>query len=1234
MCRKMCCAFGAVAAFAAAGAARAEIKTFPACPWSETRVVRDGGPLRVTDAAGRDVLRFNTEGGDFTRHLVVSQAVDGLVIDTRAAFAAGMTKLAFTSPNFDPAPYRGQDCTLVTDLDGPRGTKGLAYFEGNAPNLHFYRSRPFETKSHARTYALETAIVPEVESLHLRWDVTAPSAKGPLILRGARYGLAAELPAEPEIPRVKPKLLFHAAFDGTAEATRANGSPTPCRAEGLSFAEGRIGQAVRLNHASRSVLAYAAKDNLVPERGTVAFWFRREWPDRGRTPQGGAIWRTLFANPPPKGDRIGSGQLWFWFIGGTVRADLSDDEDRYAALIRDLSEGPQDEWTHLAVTWDERGAKIYLNGRAEFDTPDGFSPMIAALKTHDLLTFRREAFDRFCVGNLDGGQQFDGLLDDLRIYSAPLSPFQVNALFRKAKEVEITARGLYALDGESGAVTASATSPRGLDLSAFRYCLTDAAGKAVADFGDVTVGETAARLPFRLPAGEYALRVTDGTNAYGNVPVVVLPATNPHELAGAAAKTALKAPGVLADGDLEPVASLTLDRKPGADRFRAVGPVAVKSLGATPYLEAGSNAGDRFALRFDLGADAGKDALLYLFEIDYPDDAKRTADILVHRVQAGEYTTQVGYATGDEYPNTGKILTHRVLYWVHERDVALIAMTARTGAPAAIAAVRVFRVKGNALPAEEMREPKATRDGWNRVAALYFEDPAIGFDFALPKDGATPDEINALIDRTAALMKFTGENLFAYPGAWYHGLIGDDYQPRRHAPDFLSAWYAKFDREGLFLMPTVNPNTMPLPRGLNVTKRKMHDGSLHDTVISIHDTGKPNWGGWHDTPPNFNFHHPKVRGYISDVLDALVGQGAGHPSFKGVALHVTRHCLLTFGDEASGYNDYTVRAFAKAKGLTVPAEFAARPLRGADYAKWLRANAWEDWLQWRCDQVTDFYVGQAKKLAARRGDLKLWINYMIPANGKHPDFMKPDFMARAWRGAGLDAARLSREAPNVILGQTMVPADYRWTQPGSFASAEAREHQRTIDETPGFYANLRGAAFPLVHQHDRYWESAIGTSRASLTCDWLKECRWRVSTINPSGRNALRHFVEPLRFGDVLGVSKGGFLIGTYGMEEELVPFLQAFRALPAVVMRDVAAIGDVRVRQGAFDGLTYFYVVNTGLRPARVTLAFPAKTRNLVTGEVFKGGILGLKGETRTLDLAPYELRSFAAPKGNVRPE
>lgn len=74
------------------------------------------------------------------------------------------------------------------------------------------------------------------------------------------------------------------------------------------------------------------------------------------------------------------------------------------------------------------------------------------------------------------------------------------------------------------------------------------------------------------------------------------------------------------------------------------------------------------------------------------------------------------------------------------------------------------------------------------------------------------------------------------------------------------------------------------------------------------------------------------------------------------------------------------------EGLALPDGLKKDPLRGRAYAAWLRANAWDDWLQWRCDVVTDFYVKEARKLAARRPDLKLWLNYMVPANLSHPDF--------------------------------------------------------------------------------------------------------------------------------------------------------------------------------------------------------------------------------------------------------
>ena len=1237
-------------------AASAEVVSFPGCSWSETRVVSGGGQVYVVDPAGRLLMRFHTEGGNFAKHLVVSQTVDHLVIDARPAYKAGMHKLVFTSADFDPAPYLGRDCALVSDLGGVRGTEMLAYFEGHGPNLHYYKSRKLETKGHRKSYPFIATIDEKVKSLHLRWDVSRAAKNGPLEFYGAKYALERELPIEVEKQYVKPELVFHAPFDGSAEARTAKGTKGPVRAEGLEFVDGKRGKAVRLTAKAKSVLEYSARGNLVPERGTVSLWFKREWPDTGRLPNGGEVWRALFANPPPKGERVGSGQLWFWWWGERFRADQGDDDDAYSIW---QGAAPSEDWNHLAVSWDETGVKVYLNGTGGRDISDGSSPMISALTPKDLLTFNRQSFETFFVGGQGRGYQFDGLVDDLRIYSAPLSDEQVREIWRRESVIEIKARGCYSLADTPGTVNVSATSPGGCDLSGLMYCICDKSGAVVARYKD-KVGEKDADLLVNLPAGEYEIKATDGTWFYGSVPYVVLRRDNPYELTGDAAKAALKAPGV--PGNLELVQTLTLDREPGADRFRAVGAVATKRLGGTSYLEAGANAGDRYALRFNIDTNSP----LWVFEIDYPDDAKRTADLIIQKsnLPHSDYTMQVGYAAGDEYPNTGRILTHRVLYWASDPDVTLVVMTARKDAPAAVSAVRVYRVNGAALPVAEVNEPqpppaptgiqRAWSDwknfnekrlgehqermgregpvaGWNRTVALYFEDPAIGYDFAVPKSsGYLPDDLENLIDRTAALMKFTGENLFAYPGAWYHGLIGETYNPRHHAPDFLSAWYAKFDHEGLGLMPTVNPNTMPVPEGL-VTRRAMSDGSLHDSVIAIHDTGKPNWGGWHDTPPNFNFQHPKVQKHISGIIGALVEQGVGHPSFKGVCMHMTRHCFLWFGDEQSGYNDYTVKAFAKAKGLKIPENLADDPLRGKGYADWLRANAWDEWLRWRCDVVTDFYVKEARKLAAKRPDLKLWLNYMIPANMKHPDFTKPDFMASAWRGAGLDPVRLTKEAPNLILGQTMVPADYRWR--GDQAPTEAaRAHQRVIDTLPGFYANLKGAAYPLVHQHDRYWESPIGAAakggKNSLSCDWLKECAWRVSTINPSGVHALRHFVEPLRYGDVLGLSKGGFLIGTYGMEEKLVPFFQAFRALPAVVMDDVAAVGNVRVRACTFYGKTYFYVVNTGMKSASVTLEMPAKTADLVSGETFGGGLFG-GSTTQKLALGPYEMRSFSAPEG-----
>jgi beta-galactosidase GanA len=92
-------------------------------------------------------------------------------------------------------------------------------------------------------------------------------------------------------------------------------------------------------------------------------------------------------------------------------------------------------------------------------------------------------------------------------------------------------------------------------------------------------------------------------------------------------------------------------------------------------------------------------------------------------------------------------------------------------------------------------------------------------------------------------------------------------------------------------------------------------------------------------------------------------------------------------------------------------------------------------------------------------------------------------------------------------------------------------------------------------------------------------------------------------------------------MEDVLVPFVQAFRALPAVVMDEIGRVGDVVVRQRMFDGKSYFYVVNTSDLSQSLDLVFPQGSVDLVSGERLNGG--------QSLNLKAYEFRSFSAPSG-----
>jgi len=1141
-----------VAALAATSTADAARHEFPSVPWSSIRLVRSDLTVDAVDHLGGRQFRFMAEPRGCIGEIDFKVTEGGLSIDPTRAFASGLKKLVCTSPEMDDPSFDGQYVVYEADVAGPPPASIISAVtmqrEVSPGKKSFHcvfanRSRPFVLFS-GRTPRRCRAVMllPDKTSGYaLRFDITAP-AKEPYVFHGAAVGRLYDLPPQPDAA-VNPQLLMHLPFDGTLNASSAKGNPRPLALKGVDFGPGVIGGAVRVSSADKSVLEYAFARNAEPAHGAVSLWIRRDPAMTGKTANS---W--IFSTPKPFDGRIGTGSLYLWLWGGDkIRGDNSNDGDLSASksLPRDAA------WHHVVFNWDRAtGTSLFVDGVQVPGGTGGLDPVVRAVTAYTYSRAGEEGlFDRFRIGSVSGAGAFDGWIDDLRIYSAPL----------KLRDVRK---------------------------------LRDVAGKYA----------------YQAPRPDYAsLSSARGGNPY---------------LAQSLKKAGDPGPMTL-------VKEWRFDSKMPDPSFRHYGGVRIGKLGETPYVEAGTNRSDRFAMTFGVDPKVP----FYILEFDYPDDAKRTMDIIVQESRGfiDDYALQVGVLTGEDIPVSGRIRTHRCIYWTRPvTNAAFIAMTARSGGPAALSAFRIYRVDSGRLPVAHMKEPPR-KDGWGRTVALYYEDAAVNYDFSVRDEGSSPEGALDMADRCAAVLKFTGENLFAYPAVWYEGLIGETYNPRRHAPGFMSAFYERFDLEDLGVVPLINQMGLYTPNPAWFTTERLRTGRIHETPVSIASSGFPDS---HITlgPPQYNIAHPAVRAYCSRLVDSLISEGVKHRSFKGVGLHLKYSSFAWFGSLKGGYNDYCIEAFEKWSGVKVPVD-RRDPARGRLYADWLLSNAREKWIRWRCKVCTDFWIEMARKLAKARGDLKLWINNICVLDACMDGFRDSGYMLRTALEGGIDPDRLAREAPNVILGQTTLPADYRTTD-GSlwFYRDEAnRSYQRTMHLKRDFWDFTRTASYPLAHQHDRYWEDATGNPRrnprsgnslSGATRD-LDEHNWRVSTLNPAGEYAMNHYAESLLNQDMLGLSKGGYLVGTYGMEEHLAPFAQAFRALPPVRMNTLPGGGaSLRLRHVNYAGRSWFYIVNCSDKKAVAKVAFPSGTAEL-TGSCEK-----CEGRL-ALELPPYALRSFVAPAG-----
>ena len=642
--------------------------------------------------------------------------------------------------------------------------------------------------------------------------------------------------------------------------------------------------------------------------------------------------------------------------------------------------------------------------------------------------------------------------------------------------------------------------------------------------------------------------------------------------------------------------------------------------------EAGTKIRDRFALDFEVE----QIDVPHLAVITYPDDKPRTMEIMLqHFTKHLDFQSHTGVMTGEEYPLSNDMKEFHIVFWPKAKRQAFIFMTAEENYPAAVSEMKIYEISEFGIPSDRNYFSGSVPA---RSAGLFYEDPVLFHSFGTGRD---KKGFMDAADRMVTYLRSLGQTTFEYPLVWYAGpLYGSDVEPydpvaedalggkRPHPEDYPRYLLKRLEEQDMTFTAGLHIHTLP-----SLNKNPLADTARinagEETIININKDGELWFGHWHGADPNFNAADPRVMSAVNMLVTEICDKYAEEPAFDGISLVISRPKLFSFGSLASGYNDINLQSFQKESGIKIPAYIPGNPDRFKNSYDWLmsKPETKKAWIDWRCQVLYKHYSQMARTIASYRPDLKLNLNIFVhlTQNDRLADYLN-QAPVEAMREMGFDP-ELYRDEPNIVVSPTLVPADLRWAR--SHYTPVATNANRTVLTAPEVVSSMNDLPRVAVTIHDRYFEDAIGREEPlkGLKDLGVDEMVWRASTLNPAGFHSLEPYVFALNYLDAASIIKGGYVIGSFGMDEELTTFSQAFQSLPAVKFDDVPNMADpVRVRQKVVDGKMYFYVLNC--LPEAVEFSMKLNKASDVT-DLVKNKQFN-KVRSLAFDLAPYDLRVF----------
>jgi hypothetical protein len=391
------------------------------------QVKLDGSPLTFTQngaqtatvsvsTAGNDGAAGISFGAELNRGQAGGQSARNLIIASPTGTApAPVIAAAPASLSFGNVPV-GQSPTMTFAIsnkgNAPMNVTGMT---AAAPFAVISPSVPFTVAAGASvtvTVSFTAVAGPQTGTVAIASN--GGSLSIPLTGTGTTSGGACVAPAANTV----------SWWSGDGNASDLTGGNSGTTRGGTTFAAGEVAQAFQFDGSTGDVLIGSPANLQLTSAITIEAWInpRSVNSQVAGSPMGAILtrWAQNFSDTP---DSDGYG-LWLAQSGTAVTLFSAIHQPGGREPNVQGGSIPLNAWTHVAMTFDGTSGQytLYVNGQSVAST-NSAGPMFAS--THNVLIGREDSFI---------GRAFNGLIDEVTVYSRALSASEIQAIFNAGSQ--------------------------------------------------------------------------------------------------------------------------------------------------------------------------------------------------------------------------------------------------------------------------------------------------------------------------------------------------------------------------------------------------------------------------------------------------------------------------------------------------------------------------------------------------------------------------------------------------------------------------------------------------------------------------------------------------------------------------------------------------------------------------------------------------------------------------------